>query len=1040
MWLTRLSVNNPYFAAVLVLAAVVLGLFSLNKLPIEAFPDVRFPVAVIQTTYKGASPEMVESDVSKPLEENLNTINGIKKIRSYSFEGSSTIVVEFELSVDISLAIQDVRDKVSMISGGFRREIDTPIVSQVNPSDEPMMSVAISSTEMSPRDLTNWVENTLKKRLQTVIGVGDVEIVGGTSREINIALHPEKLKSLNLSVTEVAEALAIANQDRPAGNVHNAVEERSIRLSGKIKDPLAFADVVIQNRNGHLIRVRDVATVIDGEAEKNSIALLNGKPSLSLDIRANRGANVVQVADGIKKALAQMQAEEAERFSVNYTYDQSADIKTSVADVRSTLLEGIILTILIVYLFLGSWRSTVITGLTLPISLIGTLFVISLLGFTINLMTLMAMSLSIGLLIDDAIVVRENIVRHAGFGKNHYQAALDGTKEIGLAVLATTLCIVAVFVPIGYMDGIIGQFFHQFALTVAIAIMISMVVSLTLDPMLSSIWYDPGRSGKRSIFGKLSDRFDVWLGKQADRYARAVLWTLSHRLWVLIITIGLTIGSFALVSSGQVGAEFMPDEDRGEFSINFKTAPGSSLDYTLAKSMEVKQALADIPEIDTISANIGAAGFGNGKINSSFNVNIGKKDERSRTLNEVMAESRRLIEPIAGIEITSIAGESSHGSGKPISIGIRGSNLGELETAADAIMAELSKIEGVADIESTLTDADPSFDVTMDRNAAANLGVSLENLGTLLETMFAGKTATLWEAEDGNSHDVRLRIPQTARTEDLLHSLTVPAAGQDGQVHMITLSNFTQIASGQTPREIHRVNLQREITLTSNIRDRDASAVFADVDALKDRVTLPPDVQFIQEGESQDMVESGIYALQALALGIIFIYMILAAQFRSFTLPISIMVSLPLVFIGVFGALWLTNNTLNMFSIIGIVMLMGLAAKNGILLVDFINHARLNEGLNRTEAIVEAGRVRLRPILMTSLAMIFGMLPLALGGGESSETREPMAWAVIGGLITSTVLTLFVVPVVYTLLDSLRTHIHRLIKRLNRTPDEASHH
>ena len=1038
MWLTRLSVHNPYFAAVLVLATVVLGLFSIFKLPLEAFPDVRFPVAMVQTSYSGASPEVVESEVSKPIEEALNTINGVKNIRSYSFEGSSVVVAEFNLSVDVGTAVQDVRDKVGAIAGNFRRDISTPIVSQFNPTDEAMLQITLSSDSADLRTLTDWTENSLKERLQTVVGVGEVQVVGGTERQITVALDPYKLQSLNLSVADVKNALAAANSDFPSGTVKSSAGEFSVRVSGKIKDPNQFAQVVISNRSGSLIRVRDVATVSDSIAEQNSIATLNGKPAIGLNVRATRGANVVEVADGVKAQLAEAQTKAPGKLTVVYTYDQSDEVRQSVNEVAKTLVEGVALTVVIVFLFLGTWRSTVITGLTLPVSLIGSMWALSLMGFTINLMTLMALSLAIGLLIDDAIVVRENIVRHVQMGKSHFQAALDGTQEIGLAGLATSLCIGAVFLPIGYMDGIIGKFFHQFGLTVAAAIVISTIVSLTLDPMLSSIWHDPGRAGKRGWIGRLVDRFDAWIERVSERYTGTLKWVLAHRWLVLGASLGLTIASFGLVGFGAVGGEFMPEQDRGKFSVAFKTATGSDLDYTRAKTLEVEALLQQVPEVKSISASIGAAGFGNGKTNSSLTVDVGQKQDRDRDITAITDEVRAKLVPVAGIEITSIDALGQAGPpGKAVNVGLRGNDLQALQRTAAEIEQALAKIEGVTDIENSLSEADPAYNIVVNRDAAAQLGVNLTTLGETLQTLFAGSTATVWEAPDGNSYNVHLQIPQAVRQETLLQHISIPATGSDGSTRMIGLDSIATIQAGTTPRQINRINLLREVALSANIKDRSANAVFAEVEALKDKISLPEGMQFVQEGQSKDMEESGLYALQALALGVIFIYMILAAQFRSFTLPVTIMMALPLIFIGVFVALWLTGNTLNMFSIIGIVMLMGLAAKNGILLVDFINHARENQGMNRFDAIVEAGRVRLRPIVMTSLAMIFGMLPLALGGGEGSETRQPMAYAIIGGLITSTVLTLFVVPVVYVLLDNTRTRIHHLLHRLNGTPDDV---
>lgn len=1029
MWLTSISIKNPYFAVVLMLTLVVLGLSAAWRLPVEEFPDIRFPIAVIHTQYEGASPEVVESEVTRPLEEAVNTINGVKHIRSYSFEGSSFVVVEFELSVDPTVAVQDVRDRVAGVQGTFRREISTPSVSQFDPNDAPLLSFTLSSDLVSPRELTMWTENVLKKRLQTVTGVGEAKIVGGVEREIRISLDPLRLEATGISVAEVADAVRAANRDYPAGEVGSGMHELSVRVAGKLKEPEDFAFLVIAQRENKLVRLSDVAEVSDGVAEQSSIALYDGKPAVGIDVRAARGSNVVDVADGAKRVLDELRNQMPAGTKVAITYDKSEEVRNALADVRGTLIEGTLLTILIVFLFLGSWRSTVITSLTLPVSLIGTLFAIQVLGFTINLMTLMALSLSIGLLIDDAIVVRENIVRHTALGKGHYLAALDGTMEIGLAVLATTLTIVAVFLPVGFMGGIIGKFFHQFGLSVTVAVLISMLVSFTLDPMLSSIWYDPHRHGDhhKGPLGRMLDIFERSLDKLADRYHQIIQWALQHRKTVVLTALVLTIGSFFLLPF--VGGEFLPRADKGKFALDFKTAAGSTLVYTESKARDLERVIRAMPEVKHVSISVGAGSFGASKNEGRLIVDIGNKQDRERDLFSAMEVARQRAELVAGAEINSVEelGKTGQG-GKPINIGLRGTDIDLLKRSADELQKELAVIPGVSDIESSMANADPSLDIEVDRDAAAGLGVDLTRVGSTLSILLAGDTVTTWEAPDGENYDVRMQIPKDQRVNELLEILTV-AGGRDsaGGASMVPLSAVTLIRNATSPRQIDRVDLQREVTITANIVSRNNSDVFADIDKLERNLSLPLGVTLAQEGERRDMIESLGYAVQALLMGIIFIYMILTAQFRSFTLPVTIMMALPLAFVGVFVSLWLCGSTLNMFSVIGIVMLMGLSAKNGILLVDFVNQSRL-EGVPREKAIIDAGRVRLRPIMMTSLAMIFGMLPLALGTGEGSESRAPMAHAIIGGLVTSTVLTLIVVPVVYVYLDDLRTWVRCLIR------------
>lgn len=1025
MWLTRISVRNPYFAAVLMMTLVVLGLFSWQRLAVEEMPDIRFPIALVSTDYPGASPEVVESEISKPVEEAVNTINGIKEIRSYSMEGNSTVVVEFELSVDPVSAVQNVRDKIGAIQGQFRREISAPTVSQVDPNDNPMLTLVLTSDQTRSRELTTWVDKVLKKRLQMVAGVGDVKLIGGVRREIRVDVDPVRLEASGLSLQDVADALRAANQDFPAGSVSAVSKEWAIRVAGKLKSAEDFSQLAVGYRNGAPIRLEDIATVADTEAEQSSISLIDGRPGVSLDLRAARGANVVEVAEGVKARVEELKSQMPAGVKVRYTYDTAEDVKKSLHNVESTLLEGAGLTVLIVFLFLGSWRSTVITGLTLPVSLIGTLFAIQMFGFTLNMLTLLALSLSIGLLIDDAIVVRENIVRHAGLGKSHYQAALDGTNEIGLAVLATTLTVVAVFLPVGFMGGIIGKFFHQFGLTVAVAVLISMLVSFTLDPMLSSIWHDPHHHGDkhRGPLGRMLDAFESSLDRLAERYVGVIRWALGHRKTVLGTALLLTVASFALVPG--IGGEFIPERDSGKFTISYQTAPGSALEYTATKGHELAAAVKGIPEIKSISMNVGEGNFGAGKNDGSVTVDIGDKNSRQRTLGQVIADARARVLPVAGVTIKSVANEQQQG--KPVKVGLRGSDLRELTAVSEDLMRRLGKIHGVRDIESNLSEGDPALNLVLKRDAATSLGVDLARVGKTLSILLAGNAVTTWEAPDGENYDVKLRVPKSERRQELLDALTVAGRPDaNGAANMIPLSSLIETRQGISPRQIKRVNMMREITILANIEGRDAGTVSAEVHQLVEGLKLPPGVMLVQGGQQKDMQESLGYAVQALALGVIFIYLILAAQFRSFTLPVTIMMALPLAFVGVFCSLYVFGSTLNMFSVIGIIMLMGLAAKNGILLVDFVNQAR-REGMERNQAIVEAGRVRLRPIMMTSLAMIFGMLPLALGTGDGSESNRPMAHAIIGGLLTSTVLTLIVVPVVYTYLDGLRSRVRRLL-------------
>ncbi len=1029
MWLTRVSIKNPYFATVIMLALLLLGLVSINKIGVEEFPDVKFPVVVVTTNYKGATPEVIETDISKPIEEGLNSLNGIKTIRSYSFEGQSVVVAEFNLSVDPDKATEDARDKVSTVSAGFRKEIDNPLISKVNVRDNPIMSLAVSSDNISLRDLTDWINRIAKKKLQTIAGVGDVKIVGGVDRQVRINIEPYKLQSLGLSITDVTDAIKNANDNFPAGNVKTRSKDINVRLNGKLTTPQDFADIVIAYRNNIPIKLSTVATVLDGQDTYNSLTLVNGKRAVGLDIRQAENANLVAVADGVYKMLNELNQIKPNGVNISVTFDQSDSIKNSLANVEHTLLEGALLTIIIVFIFLKSWRSTVITGLTLPIALLGTVFAIYACGFTLNMMSLMALSLSIGLLIDDAIVVRENIVRHLHMGKDHYHAALDGTNEIGLAVLSTTLTIVAVFLPVGFMSGIIGKFFFQFGITVTVAVLISLMVSFSLDPMLSSIWHEPKDGGwlARSWLGHLLDKFEKLFETLSCFYEKVIRLSLKYKKITLSVALLILIGSFMLVPL--IGGEFVPKQDKGKYVANFKTVVGSNVSYTEEKIQLVSQILKNkIPEIVSIVAGVNK-NFGDGTNNASLTIDVGSKTLRHKTIEQIMQETRSLLDQVAGIEVQNVMPIGGPGGDqKPINVDIKGDDMAVLKRIADDLMRKLGQIPGTMDMENSYQQANPAYSVKVDREIASSLGVKISDIGEALSTLFAGNKVTTWEdVSNGQNYDVVVQVPDDERNLDVLNLLKVPSDQLDSNKMplMVALGQIATAKPGFSPRELDHINLQRKVTITGNIKGNDNQKVFSQIENILNNYQLPPGYAILQSGDKQDMEESFGYAVSALLVGVAFIYMILTAQFRSFILPIVIMVALPLSFVGVFIALLLFGSTLNMFSIIGIIMLMGLATKNGILLVDFILH-ELKHGLNMTEAIVNAGKIRLRPILMTTLAMIFGMLPLALTNGAGSEVNKPMAYAIIGGMTTSTLLTLVIVPVIFVYLSRFSAYVGRV--------------
>ncbi|MBL8362461.1 MAG: efflux RND transporter permease subunit [Rubrivivax sp.] len=1043
MWFTRVSIANPVMATMVMLAFVVLGLFSYQRLAIDQFPNIDIPTVVVQMDYPGASPEIVESEVTKKIEEAVNTVAGISSLSSRSYEGSSLVIIEFNLDIDGRKAADDVREKVALIKPALREEVKDARIFRFDPSATPIFNVAVlaDGSNRSTQELTTWASQVLQKKLENVRGVGSVTLVGGLKREVQVRLRPAQMEAMGIGTDQVIAAIRSENQELPLGAIRSREQEQVVQINARLKAPADFRDIVVARRNGTSVKLWQVADVVDGPQELESLALYNGQRTVLLSVQKSQGENTIAVVDGLLGAIAEGRKLAPPGVKLEVNRDNSRSIRISVDNVRRTLLEGAALTILIVFLFLNSWRSTVITGLTLPIALIGTFLFMHMFGFTINNITLMALSLCVGLLIDDAIVVRENIVRHVQMGKSAHDAATDGTEEIGLAVLATTLSIVAVFLPIGFMGGIIGKFFHEFGITIVAAVLISMFVSFTLDPMLSSVWHDPQAHGAHRgppvtlydrTIGRVTGAFDrltEWLG---DAYHVILEWSLRHRLSTLAIALASLVASFVIVRA--IGAEFVPKADFSETGVAFYTPVGSSLEVTEARAKQVDLALRELPEVRYTVTTINT-GFTQGKIYASTYVRLTDRKDRKRSAHELSAVIRDRLARIPGITITNV-GVTDIGGNKSLQFSIQGPDLAELERLLAQVNARLRQIPGLVDLDSTLKPNKPTVAIEVKRDAAADLGLNVNMLSTTLRTLVAGQTVGNWRASDGENYDVTVRLVPESRDAagDLVRLPLMAGSNADGSVRIVRLSQVATVTASTGPNQINRRDLNREINVDANTQDRSSGEVSADIRAALDTIAWPPGYRYSFGGQTKNMTESFQYAVGALALAIVFIYMILASQFKSFLQPIALMSSLPLTLIGVVLALAAFRSTLNMFSIIGIVMLMGLVTKNAILLVDFAIRARegtvgldgsREAGMARTEALLHAARVRLRPILMTTLAMVFGMVPLAFALSEGSEHRAPMGQAVIGGVITSSLLTLVVVPVVYCYLDDLAAWARR---------------
>ncbi len=1024
--LSGVAIRRPVFTAMIMIGLVVLGLFSYRRLPIDQFPAIDMPIVTVQTTLPGASAQGIEQEVTRPMEEAFNPVEGVRNITSVSLEGVSQIIVEFELGRRVDDAAQDVRSKIEGIRRSLPEDIDPPVVQKLDPAAQPIVSLALSSTTIPVVELTTLADEVLRRRLESVDGVGEVRILGGAEREVRVFLHPAQLQASGVTVPEVMSALGRQNVEIPAGRVRRGSAEQLVRVAGRIEKPEQFGDAVVATRGGQPVRVRDVATVQDASPEERSMALLDGVRAIGIDILKVSGANTVAVADGVKDAVAELERSLPPGTSLRVVRDNSTFIRNSISDVIHELILGAILTVLIVMIFLNDWKATAITSLALPVSVISSFIVMGAMGFTLNVLTLMALSLSIGILIDDAIVVVENIVRHRELGQDHFSAARDGTREIVLAVMATTLSIVAVFVPVAFMRGIIGRFFFAFGITVAWAVLVSLFVSFTLTPMLSAWWGVTPHAGHASnpLTSSIA-AFNRWFDRLAGRYRGVVSWALLHRK----STLGIAAASFvaAIMLMPFIGGSFTPDSDQSEFVVQFEAPEGSSLDYTREKATHMERLLSADPEVAYTFATIGAGATGTVRSGEIY-VRLTPSDERSRSQAEMMRIARTRLKRVFGVRSSVLVPSGIGGAQAPLQVEIRGAETAELQRISDHAVKLLASVAGVADVKSSIGSPRPEFRIEVDRDAANQVGVDIGTISATLRPLMAGETATRWEDATGEERDVVVQVAEDERRglADIAN-VPVPTAQRSANGALtVPLGGIAKIVPGSAPAQIDRKNLQRIVSIgASNVDGVSVSEASTSIRQALAGIALPPGYSITLGGQTQQLAETGGYALESLALAIILIFLILASQFESFTQPFAIMLSLPLSLVGVLLALLLTDTTLNIMSMIGVIMLMGLVTKNAILLIDNANERR-RHGTERTAALVEAGAVRLRPIMMTTMAMIAGMLPVALALGEGGAFRAPMARAVIGGLITSTLLTLLVVPVAYTYLDGLGTRVRKL--------------
>jgi len=1026
--LSGVAIRRPIFTAMLMVGLVVMGLFSYRRLAIDQFPAIDLPIVTVQTTFPGASAEGVEREVTRRLEEAFNPVQGVKNITSVSLEGVSQVIVEFELGRKVDDAAQDLRSKLDGIRRDLPQDIDPPIVQKLDPAAQPILSLALSSGAITPVQLTILADETIRRRLEAVPGVGDVQVTGGSPREVRINLRPDRLQALGVTVPEVSAALARQNLEVPAGRVGRGTSEQLVRVAGRITTPAQFGDVIVATRGGEPVRVRDVAQVQDGSPEERSLALLDGQRAIAINILKVSGANTVEVADGVKAALSTIELGLPPNTRLRVVRDNSTFIRHSIDDVIKELITGALLTVLIVMLFLNDWKATAITSLALPVSVISAFIVMLLMGFTLNVLTLMALSLSIGILIDDAIVVIENIVRHREHGEDHQTAASRGTSEIILAVMATTFSIVGVFVPVAFMRGIIGRFFFAFGITVAWAVLVSLFVSFTLTPMLSASWGVNPHGAAGNPLTKAIAAFNRGFDRLALRYRGVVRWALDHRKTTLAIAAASFLG--ALMLFPLIGGSFSPDTDQSEFVVQYQTAQGSTLAYGREKSLQLDALLRRMPEVAYTFTTIGAGATGT-VTNAEMYVRLVPPRQRSRSQQEMMAVARERVATLFGIRAQVLVPAGIGGAQAPLQVEIRGPETAELQRLAQEGLKALAGAPGLADLKSSIGDPRPEWRIELDRDAANQVGVDLGQISSTLRPLMAGQTATRWEDPTGEERDVVVQVaPEQRQSVEDIASIPVPTASRSANgTATVPLKTIARVTSSTAPAQIDRKNLERYVVISgSNAPGVSISEASATLRTRLSALKFPPGYGINLGGQTQQLAETGGYVLETLSLAVILIFLILASQFESLLQPFAIMLSLPLSLVGVLLALLLTKTTMNIMSMIGIIMLMGLVTKNAILLIDNANERR-RAGTDRATALIEAGAVRLRPIMMTTAAMIAGMLPVAIALGEGGEFRAPMARAVIGGLITSTLLTLVVVPVAYTYLDGFGDRMRRLVHR-----------
>lgn len=1010
-------ISRPVFTTMFIMVLVVFGFISYPRLGMDLYPEVEYPYVNVNVRYTGASPEEMEAQITRPVEDAVSAVSGIKTISSTVREGSSQTIIEFELGTDPRQAASEVREKVAGVRRRLPDNIDEPVVQRSDPSSQPILIYTFSSEIRNRGEVRKIVEDVVKNDLQMLDGVAEVTVVGASERQLQIFVDPKKMESYGISMQEILSIVNTENANTPGGKIEANGNELTVRTVGKYRNIEDLRTVVISNQGGRLIRLSDVATVVDGWEEERTYSRTNGVPSVGLIIRKQSGTNTVAVSEGVITAMDQIVEQDLPPdFQISLVRDQSAYIIENVHDVWNAIIFGGMLAILITYLFLRDAKATVIGSLAIPTSIIATFVLMQWQGFTLNNMSLMGLSLAVGILIDDAIIISENIYRHMHMGKDKFKAALDGTVEISLAILATTFSLLAVFVPIGNMGEIVGQFFKQFGLTVAFSIAFSLVVAFTLTPMLSAHWLENEEHAQNKYRPQwvqvVLDKFENVFQKTRDGYGDLLRWALQSPKKIFLIAV-LSLG-FNLLLYPFIGKEYQPTYDSGEFTISMKAPAGTSIDKMKDFSQEIEGILMKTAEVQTVNLNIG--GSSRPVYEGTINVKLKSTSERDRNMMEIMDDLRVRMRHITGMKVSVLSNQGGgRGDRRPVQVALRGSDLEELGKYANQVADLLRNTPGATDVDISSSKFEPEVSIRLDPNKAAAVGINSTTLGKFIETAFSGNTTGNRFTIGDQDYEILVRLDERYRMNiSDISDIPIPI---DSGSSFVRLGDIAEVKFSSGPTQIDREDRQRQVIVYSNAIGVSQGELLDKVrNVIIPEVNMPMGYRYAFIGQGNMMEDAFSEISKALIIAIIMIYMVLAAQFESFTQPLIIMLALPFSLIGAILGLMMSAQTINIMSLMGIILLMGIVTKNAILIVDYTNQAR-RDGKNLHDSIIEAGQLRLRPILMTTFAAVFAMLPIALGIGAGAELRQSMGVAIVGGLLTSALLSLVVVPIGYLMLD-----------------------